>query len=100
MQKLLFNVIAALGLIPGLLILIPALHMAVQPPAGPDFTDVGGAQGVTLLWNHQVEIRIAGIRVRYYPRTWKTACLAVGLVLYVIGLASMFFGRHVEVPAG
>ena len=87
MYRLIFLLIAAIGLIPGLLVLIPAVDSEFDKPdvpAGP------GTQGTPLLWTHRIEFQSFGLTVTLYPRRWKTICLGVGLALYAIGLTAMF----------
>ncbi len=93
MHKLIFITVAVLGVIPGLLLLIPAVHSALDRPTPPRVDKTSTA--TTILFRHVIEIRIAGLRVRYYPRPWKTACLALGLILYLVGFAALFFGKSV-----
>jgi hypothetical protein len=91
MHKLIFITIAALGVIPGVLLLIPALHRELDRPTTPRAADP--TTSATLLYGYVIEIRIGGLRVPYHPRPWKTACLALGLTLHLVGLAAMFFGH-------
>ena len=92
MHKLIFITIALLGVIPGVLLLIPAVHSALEQPTRPPRVDKTSTS-TSILFGHVIEVRVAGLRVRYHPRPWKTACLALGLILYLVGLAALFFGN-------
>jgi hypothetical protein len=81
-----------IGLLPSLLILVPAIGILFLQP---QVSQNPSPQGQSLFWAHAIELRIAGLRVTYYPQLWKTVLLIVGMSLYVIALVSMFFGPSV-----
>lgn len=89
MHKALFFAIALAGLLPGVVLLIPAIQSrpgeSELPPPRP-----GGAP---MMWGHTIELRIAGLRVPFEPKPWKTVCLASGMLLYLLGIAVCVFGR-------